>query len=321
MKHWILAGLLSIAALQAGAQPAEPFPSHPVTAIVPFPPGGYADIVMRALQPSLGRALGQPVVIMNRPGAGGALGAAVATQAKPDGYTILYTLASIITLPEQANLNNQKPIFTLDQLAPIAKVTTDYPAIVVPAESKYKTIADLVAAAKANPGRITFASSGNYGSSHVPVAMFSDAAGAKFNHIPYPGGAQMIVAMLSNEVDFAAMSRSFVRTQVQSGKMRYLASYGKRHWDEPKIPSLADYGINVDYEPWTGAFLPANTPAPIANRMREAFKTAVNDPEFKQALAKLGGDIDYIDGEEMNRFWQADVRRVNEAVRKIGKVE
>jgi len=317
----LLAGaIFSATAALAGAQDA--YPSRPLTFVVPFPPGGVADTALRALQPSLQRSLGQPVVIANRAGAGGAIGAAAVAQAKPDGYTVLFTFSTLASLPEQAIVNRQAPIFTLEQLTPVARVTSDATALVVRVDSPYRSAAELIAAAKARPGELTYASSGNYGPSHLPAAMLADAAGVRFNHIPYTGGAQMISSLLAGQVDFAVFSRSLVLSHVEAGKLKYLASFGEDRWTQPPVPpSLGAIGLRVDYVTWIGAFAPAQTPPDVVQRLGTALRAATKDPEFVTSFGKVGGSIAYLDGAEFQRYWLDEVRQSKETIRKIGRIE
>ncbi len=316
----LLAVLACAFALVAGAQDA--YPSRPVTVVVPFPPGGVADTALRALQPSLQRSLGQPVIISNRAGAGGAIGAAAVTQSKPDGYTVLFTFSTLASLPEQATVNRQAPIFTLEQLQPVARVTSDATALVVRSDSPYRNAADLIAAAKSKPGQITYASSGNYGPSHLPAAMLADTAGVKFNHIPYTGGAQMISSLLGGQVDFAVFSRSLVLSHVEAGKLKYLASFGEDRWTQPPVPaSLSDIGLRVDYLTWIGAFAPVQTPPEVVQRLRDALRTATQDPEFVQSFGKVGGTIAFLDGPDFQKYWLSEVQQSKETIRKIGRIE
>ncbi|MBU0791239.1 MAG: tripartite tricarboxylate transporter substrate binding protein [Gammaproteobacteria bacterium] len=320
MYRLVLPALLAIAASAAFSQDA--YPSRAVTVVVPFPPGGVADTAMRALQPSLQRSLGQPVVITNRAGAGGAIGAAAVTQSKPDGYTLLVTFSTLASLPEQAVVNRQTPLFTLEQLQPVARLTSDATALVVRNDSPYRGAAELLAAAKARPGQLTYASSGTYGPSHLPAAMLADAAGVKLNHIPYTGGAQMITSLLAGTVDFAVFSRSLVLSHVEAGKLKYLASYGDERWIRPPVPaSLNDIGLKVDYTSWIGAFAPAQTPPEVVQRLRQALRAATQDAEFVEAFGKVGGGIAYLDGAEFQRYWQTEIQQSRDTIRKIGRIE
>ncbi|MDM0044430.1 tripartite tricarboxylate transporter substrate binding protein [Variovorax dokdonensis] len=319
-RRFAAAALLFAWVSSAWAQ--DVYPSRPVTVVVPFPPGGVADTALRALQPSLQRSLGQPVVISNRAGAGGAIGSAAVAQSKPDGYTVLFTFSTLASLPEQAIVNRQAPIFTLDQLTPVARVTSDATGLVVRTDSPYQSAAELIAAAKAKPGQITYASSGNYGPSHLPAVMLADAAGVRFNHIPYTGGAPMIAALLGGQVDFAVFSRSLVLPHVEAGKLKYLASFGEERWTKPPVPqSLSEIGVRVDYTSWIGAFAPAQTPPEVVQRLRAALRAATRDPEFVESFGKVGGTNAFLDGAEFQRYWLTEIEQSRETIRKIGRIE
>lgn len=176
----LLPAVLSIAlaapALAQTPTPA-PFPDKPVSLLVPFPPGGVADIVARTLKPVLERRLGQPVLVLNKIGAGGAIGTAAAAAAKPDGHTLLVTLASVSTTPEQERINNRPPAYVLNQFTPIARLSLEEMMLAVRAESPYRSVADVVADARRRPGQVSYASSGSYGVYHVATEMFAEAAG------------------------------------------------------------------------------------------------------------------------------------------------
>ena len=191
-----IACLLGIAcALSAGsAAGQEPYPSRPITLIVPFPPGGVADIVGRPFAEALGRELKVPVVIENRAGAGGGIGMGYVAKAKPDGYTLLLALSSISILPEADKVTGRTPMYQLDQLTPIARLTADPTVLAVRAESPWKTLADFAADARQRPGAMTYGSSGNYGTMHMPMEMFAATAGVKLLHVPFTGAGPAVVA-------------------------------------------------------------------------------------------------------------------------------
>ena len=192
-----------IALLACGAQ-AQDYPTKPVTMIVAFPPGGVAELVGRPLAASMEKSLGQPVILLNRPGAGGAVGTTVAAKAAPDGYTILMTLSSISIFPVSDPLEGKPAPYQISDFMPIALVTADPTVLVVRADSPYKTIQDFVAAAKANPGKINYSSSGVYGTLHVAMEMFAGAAGIELFHIPYQGGGPAVTALLGGQVQALA---------------------------------------------------------------------------------------------------------------------
>lgn len=319
-RQWLIAGAASGFSHLLMAQ--EVYPARAVNLVVPFPPGGLADSVARLLAPSLERALGQPVVVMNRAGAAGAIGAAAVATAKPDGYSVLFTLSSLSTLPEQALVNQQKPAFLLSQLRPIARVSTDPLAIVVRAESPLKSLAELVAQARSKPGEVSYGSSGNYGTVHVPIEIFAHEAQLKLNHIPYAGGGPLMVGLLGGQVDFTMLPRSSITSQVRAGKLRILATVGAEAWPQfPSAPSTLAAGLNVEVQPWTGAFVPVDTPAAVVDRLRSAFRTASENPELKQALLKAEGGPAYLDAAEFKTFWDQDAVRLTQAVRRMGKLE
>lgn len=319
-RQWLVASAASGFSHLLMAQ--EVYPARAVSLVVPFPPGGLADSVARLLAPALERALGQPVVVMNRAGAAGAIGAAAVATAKPDGYSVLFTLSSLSTLPEQALVNQQRPAFLLSQLRPIARVSTDPLAIVVRAESPLKSLAELVAQARSKPGEVSYGSSGNYGTVHVPIEIFAHEAQLKLNHIPYAGGGPLMVGLLGGQVDFSVLPRSSVTSQVRAGKLRILATVGAEVWPQfPSVSNTAALGLNVDVQPWTGAFVPMDTPPAVVDRLRSAFRIASESAEFKQALLKAEGGPAYLDAPEFKTFWDQDAARLAQAVRRMGKLE
>ena len=319
-RQWLVASAASGFSHLLMAQ--EVYPARAVSLVVPFPPGGLADSVARLLAPALERALGQPVVVVNRAGAAGAIGAAAVATAKPDGYSVLFTLSSLSTLPEQALVNQQRPAFLLSQLRPIARVSTDPLAIVVRAESPLKSLAELVAQARSKPGEVSYGSSGNYGTVHVPIEIFAHEAQLKLNHIPYAGGGPLMVGLLGGQVDFSVLPRSSVTSQVRAGKLRILATVGAEVWPQfPSVSNTAALGLNVDVQPWTGAFVPMDTPPAVVDRLRSAFRIASESAEFKQALLKAEGGPAYLDAPEFKTFWDQDAARLAQAVRRMGKLE
>lgn len=316
----ILASLILAVAFQVTAQ--EKFPEKPVSLIVPFPPGGVADIVGRALLPGLERRFGQTVIIVNKPGAGGALGTGSVAVSKPDGYTLLMALASISTNPEQEKVNNRPPAFTLSQLTPVARISMEDMMLAVRTESPYRTVAGIVADARKRPGEVSYASSGSYGVYHVATEMFADAANIKLLHAPYKGGAPALFALLGGQVDIALVTRSVGAAQLKAGKLRPIAAWGDSRWkDFPDVPTIKEAGFNVEYNFWTGIFAPAGISGDVLKIIRDNVKSAVNDPQFKESMTAIGATIGYLDAPEFQRYWDADAARVIRIVQKIGKIE
>ena len=312
------AALASMAAGLAGAQ----YPDRPITMIVPFPPGGVADTVARPVADALSRELKQPVVIENKPGAGGAIGMGLAAKAKPDGYTVLLALASLTVLPEADKVLGRPAQFQIAELKPIARYTADPTVLAVRAEAPWKTYAEFIAAAKAQPGKITFGSSGNYGTMHMPMAMLALDQGVQLTHVPYTGAGPAIIGLLGGQVDAIATGPATIVQHVKAGKARVLAHWGEaRLASLPDVPTLRELGVPVDYAQWSGLFVPAGVPDAVVARLREAAKAAANDDRVKGVLGTAGSPVLYLDAPEFQRYVDADATKMTEVVRKVGKLE
>ena len=319
MKRRIALALLA-AAGSAFAQGS--WPDRPITMIVPFPPGGVADTVARPVAEALSRELKQTVVVENKVGAGGALGIGTAARAPADGYTLLLSLSSISILPEADKILGRKPQYTLDQFKPVARFTADPTVLVVRADAPWKTLADFVKDAKANPGKYNYGSSGNYGTMHVPMEMLKANAGFRMTHIPYTGAGPAVLALIGGQVDAVASGPSTVAQQIKAGKLRALAHWGDKPLQSlPEVPSLKQSGVPASFAQWSALFVPAGTPEPIVQRLRDAAKKAAADPAVVQTIARAGSPIEYQDAPDFQAYWNADAALMVDAVRKIGKVE
>lgn len=314
-------GIVALASGQAVA--ADPYPVRPIQVIVPFPPGGVADLVARPFATALEKQLKQPVVIVNKTGAGGAVGMQAQAVSKPDGYTLMVALSSISVMPEVDALFGRPPVYKLNEFAPIALLSSDPTVLVVGSKSPWKTVADFVADAKKRPGEIKYASSGVYGTMHVAMEMFAHEAGIKLRHIPTGGGGPALTALLGGHVDAISGGPNVSIPQIKAGNVRVLAGWGdKRLAALPDVPTLMELGYkNVEFYIWSGFFAPAATPQPIINVLREATAKAVQAPDFKAAMQKMETPIAYLDAPEFRKFWDADADRLVKAVRNIGKVE
>src|SRR3954469_25750935 len=280
---------LLIAALAlAGSAFAQDYPTKPITMVVPFPPGGVAEIVGRPLASIMEKSLKQPIVLINRPGAGGAVGMASVAKGSADGYTILMGLSSISIFPVAERINGKHPPYELKDFAPIALVTADPTVLVVRADGPYKTVKDFVDAAKAHPGKINYSSSGVYGTLHVAMEIFANAAGIKLFHVPYQGGGPAVTALLGGQVEALASGPAAAIGQIRGGKMRALASWSTRRLDLlPDIPTFKELGYDAEFYIWSGVFVPAATPQPIVMKLRDAVREAANSPEFRAAMEKV----------------------------------
>jgi len=325
LKGGVTLSLASQACLQpfgAGAQ--EAWPTRSITAIVPFPPGGQADLAARPIANALEKILGKPVIIDNRAaGAGGSVGNASAARADPDGYTLLVTLSSLAVLPESDRLFGRPPAYEVSQFTPVARILADPTLLAVPASAPWKTLQDLVDDAKKRPGEIPYGSSGPYGTLHVAMEMFTNAAGIKLLHVPFRGAGPAVTALLSNTIQALASAPGVLKPQVDDGKMRVLANWGaERIKSFPDLPTFKELGYkDVEFYIWAGLFTPKGVPEPIVRRLRDAMKQAMADPAVTRIFETAGSPPAYQDAPEFAKFVESDSARLIEAVKKIGKVE
>jgi tripartite-type tricarboxylate transporter receptor subunit TctC len=317
-----LAALSLLSAVSFAVQAQDAYPSKAITMINPFPPGGVVDVVGRPLAAVMEKSLKQPVVMINKPGAGGAVGFASAAKAPPDGYTILMGLSSISIFPVSDRINGKAPLYELKDFAPIALVTADPTVLVVRTDGPYRTLKDFVDAARANPGKINYSSSGVYGTLHVAMEIFANAAGIKLFHVPYQGGGPAVTALLGGQVEALASGPAAAIGQIKAGKMRALASWStERLALLPEIPTFKELGYDAEFYIWSGVFVPVSTPAPIVSRLRAAVREAANSAEFKGAMEKVSTPVSYLDAPEFAKYWERDAARLKVALEKIGKVE
>jgi len=318
----VLAGTLAALSLASPALAQDVYPSRPISMVVPFPPGGVADIVARPIAEAMSRVLNVPVVVENKAGAGGGIGMGLVAKAKPDGYTLLLALSSISILPEADKVTGRSPLYQLGEFVPIARLTADPTVLAVRSDSPWKTLAEFVADAKKRPGAITYGSSGNYGTMHMPMEMFAASAGIKLLHVPYTGGGPAVVGLLGGNVDALSTGPSTVIQHVKAGKVRLLASWGdKRLASLPDVPTLLESGYDAVFFQWSGLFAPVGTPEPVLAKLRDAARVAAADPKFVAAMATVETPVQYMDAPELQRFWDVDAKKLGEAVRRVGKLE
>ncbi len=320
-RQFLQLGAASLAGAGWSAWAQDSYPSKTITMVVPFPPGGVADTVGRPVAEAMGRALGQSMIVENKGGAGGAIGMAQVAKAKADGYTVLMALSSVVVLPEADKILNRTPLFTLDQLKPIARFTADPTALVVRADSPWKTYQEFMAYAKKNPGSITFGSSGNYGTMHVPMEQLKASTSSFMLHVPYTGAGPAVLGLLSGHIQALSTGPSSVMQHVRAGKLRVLAHWGDGRLPMlPDTPSLKELGVPIGYSQWSGLFVPAATPDAAVAKLRQAAKATANDDRAKQALAAAGTYFQYQDAPEFDRFVQADAKAMASIVQRIGRV-
>ena len=281
-------GLAAFAGLVM-AQPA-PYPGKPIRLVVGFAPAGAADLVARAMSDAFGKALGQTVVVDNKPGNGSSIAADIVAKAAPDGYTMLIASPSSISVNPALN---PRLTYTPADLLPVTKMTTSPLVLAVSAASPIRTVPDLIAAAKKDPGKLNFASSGNGSAPHLGAALFSMRTGAELTHVPYRGGALAIQSVMAGDTQLTFGTSPSVLPQAQGGKLRAIAvSTRERSPLVPELPGMREAGLpEYNLEFWYGMFVPAGTPAPIVKKIYDAVSTAMLQPSVKAALAREGTEV------------------------------
>jgi tripartite-type tricarboxylate transporter receptor subunit TctC len=312
-----------IVAIAVGmARADDPYPTRSISMVVAFPPGGVADNTARPVAAALERILKQPVAVINKAGAAGAVGYQTAATSKPDGYTLLMALVSVSVLPEVDKLFGRPPNYTRDQFTGIARINADPSMLVVRADTPWKTLKEFVDDAKKKPGEIVFSSSGLYGAAHVPMEMLMQASGIKLRHLPTTGGGPMMNAILGGHSQAVMTPVSLAVAHIKAGKLRLLAHTGTAPVAAyPDVPSLKSLGYDVEYTAWAGLVAPAKTPPHVIKILRDATRQAVKEPEVVNSHAKLDTPIAYMDADEFNAWWAKDAARLAEVVKRIGKVE
>ena len=320
-RSFVLGASALVAAGPAVAQ--ERFPSHAITIINAFPPGGANDIVTRPLAGAMEPILKQPVVIETKAGAAGQVGAQVAASAKPDGYTLLSHNTGISGYAEVDKLFGRPVKTSRADFIPLARLIADPCVLLVNDLQPYKTLKDFVDDAKKRPDAIVYSSGGLYGATHLPMAMLEKAVGGlKLRHLPTNGGGPAITAILGNNAQATAQSVSASLAHVKAGKLRPLASFGAaRSKALPDVPTMKELGYDIEYYLWVGIFAPKGTPANATTILRSAIDKAVHSAPFITAIANLGQELGYLDGPDFQKFWDIDGKRVDETVIAIGRVQ
>jgi tripartite-type tricarboxylate transporter receptor subunit TctC len=270
---------------------AQDYPTRPVKIIVPFPPGGGVDTVARLVGQEMAKSLGQPFVVENRPGAAGTIGAAAAARSDADGYTLVMLPGGH---PLYGATYKSLPFDTVNSFDWISTIVTLQFLVVVPGDSKYKSMTELVADAKAEPDKITFASAGASSTHHLTVEMIGSRVGAKFLHVPYQGDAGAANALLAKQVQFTMATPTLMVGNVEAGKARVLAVTGNTRWPGmPNVPTVEEaLGIkDFDVRTWFGLAGPAGIPRPIVEKLNAELRKALTVSEVRDRLEKIGGEV------------------------------
>lgn len=310
-----LAGALALSFI-ALAPPAAwaAFPDKPLHIVVPFAPGGGTDAITRSLGVGMSQALGQPVIVDNKPGAGTLIGSEFVAKSAPDGYTLVMATFAHAVNP---GLQPKMPYDTDKAFAPVALIGVSPNVLVVRAESPYKTVAELVAAAKATPGKLTFASQGNGTSAHLAGELFKNLAKVELTHIPYRGAGPAMTDLLGGQVDMMFATASAVRPFVDSGKMRALGvTTARRSPAYASVPTLAEAGVpGYAAESWYGLYVAAKTPKDVIDRLNAAVKKAVKAPAFAKQTDAEGLAVDVGAPEQLDTYVRAEEVRWRKVVK------
>jgi tripartite-type tricarboxylate transporter receptor subunit TctC len=321
-RNFVIGTTASATALAAGpAFAQETYPSHAITIINAFPPGGANDIVTRPIAAALEPIVKQPVVIETKAGAAGQVGAQVAASAKPDGYTLLSHNNGISGYAEVDKLFGRAPKTTRADFIPIARLTADPVMLLVNDQQPYKTLKEFIDDAKQRPDTIVYSSGGLYGATHLPVALLETAVGGlKLRHLPTNGGGPAITAILGNNAQATVQSVSASLAHIKAGKLRPLASFGgNRTKALPDVSTLKELGYNVEYYLWVGLFAPKGTPANIVSTLSAAVDKAAQADQFKTAMTNLGLEGGDLNAADFAKFWDNDAKLADEAVKSIGR--
>jgi tripartite-type tricarboxylate transporter receptor subunit TctC len=303
----------------AGAALAQAWPARPVTLLVPFPPGGSTDLIARTLAPKLQEKLGGTFIVQNQAGAGGSVGTAAIKRAAPDGYNILVTsLGPLVIGPHLLKAVGYDALKDLDYIT----VAVQAPNVLcVPAASKLKTVADVLAHLKAEPGKMSFASSGNGSSDHLTAELFWQVTGTSGLHIPYKGGGPAMSDLLGSQVEAAFININTALPQIKSGKLRAIATSSTRRSPLlPDVPTLDEQGVKgADVQSWQAFAAPKGTPADIKHKLRDAVVAGLADPVVKAKLLELGFEIVGNTPEQFTAFQAQEFARWKKVI-EVGKI-
>lgn len=296
----------ALCSIASSAMAQAAYPSKPITMVVTYPPGGGADAMARLIAPKMGEALGQAIVIDNKPGAGGQIGAAAVAKAPPDGHTLMLDASSFSVNP---SLYPKLPYDSLKAFKPVGVVALFPNVVLVNSNFAAKNINDLIAIARNSKDAVSYASSGNGSAQHMAGALFESAAKVDMVHVPYKGGGPALNDVIGGQVPLFFGNLASTLQHVQSGKLRALAvTSNKRSPILPDVPTLSESGLKgTEIYEWNAVFAPANTPELVMSKLAAALKHALESPEVKARIAQLGGEIQIGSPEQAKKFIEQQV--------------
>ena len=312
----LLAAALAATAFVLPAR-AQTFPDRPIKIIVPFGPGGFTDVAARILQKELAPAIGQSVIIENKPGAGSTIGTAEVSRAKPDGYTLVMISTAHVISP---HLYRQMPYDALRDFSPVMKLAEGPYVLVVHPSLGVKSVAELLALAKSQPGKIDYASSGNGSAQHLVGSLFTTLSGANLSHVPYKGSSQAMNDLIGGQVKVSFVGVPNALPNLASGKLMALGvSTAKRYAEMPDVPTIAEAGVpGYDATIWLGLLAPPGTPREIVQKLNADITKILSTPEARKLMASAGVDVATSTPEEFGRLMAAEMERWGKVVRETG---
>jgi tripartite-type tricarboxylate transporter receptor subunit TctC len=307
--------LLTLAFLLGSAQ-AQPFPNKPIRVVVPSPPGGPPDLIIRMLIPKM-TGLGQPLVVENRAGAGGIVGTAYVAKTAPDGYTWLVTTASHVNTPP---FNKNVPFDPVKDFTHVTLLSQNFgQALIVPASHEARTVQELIALARRNPGKLNYGSAGIGTASHIPAEVMKSMSGTDIVLVPYKGVAEVMTDLIAGRLDLFFVGTQIAASQVQGGKVRALALTGAKRWKGlPDVPTMEEAGFKgYNLINWFGLWLPAGAPAEIVSLIHAEAVKALADPEVRQQFDAQGLEAVGMPPQEFAQFVAKESAFINDLARKI----
>jgi len=294
---------------------AADFPTKEVQIIVPWAAGGATDLIFRAVAASTEKYLGKAVVVINRPGGGGAVGYTEGSQAAPDGYTLVSAITPLTILPHQV-----KTAFTYKNFDPVVNISSDPSMFLIRHDAPWKDLKEFLDYAKKNPNMITVGNSGAGGGVHLVAVAFEKAAGVKFNHIPFSGGGPSVTALLGAHINAVSVSPPEGIPQVQAGKLKIIALFADKRLEMfPNAPTVKEQGINFAMGMWRGLAAPKGTPPDVLKKLHDAFKKGMEDPAFKKSAADMAVNVHYLGPNDFGRLMASDESFYAQLVKEVKK--
>lgn len=299
---------------------AGKYPDKPITVIVPFSVGGGIDLVARSLEKLAPKYLGQPLVIVNKPGGAGAIGWNELVGASPDGYTIGLTATDVLLLPQYGSTKYHY----LSALAPIVQVAAVPMVLAIKADKPWQTVGDLVEYAKKNPGQLKFGHGGVGSFAHLLGEMFGQAVSITIEQVPFSGGGESTTALLGGHVQLIFVNPMTIKEHVKNGTLRVLAVTGEKRLADPvlaQVPTFREQGFDITLTNWYGIAIPKETPLEVKNKLAEGLKAMITDPEFAQNMMNAGLPIEYLGPKESEDKWLADSQKLTKTLEETGILE